>query len=324
MQTIVVGMPTINDPDVVESLNHLFMLSSRENQLAVVVFESCSTYGDLDPTKITGFDRRIHSYNYHHEEESAGAWPARKRMSSYILAEDIKGDYALTLDSHVRFRANWDRTLMEQYQGAPKRWLGTDVTAPVLTGLTHPHMWGPQWEGIAITKYEDPWSLDLPGINPQLYSLLPNMPYVPARHFSACSAFGPYNLLHLWSLHGENVLFHGEEHLVGLEIFLQGWGLFHTRIPIAHLGLRPIGRAWEVDKNWNAKNEASFAYLRKVFHADLDSCDIRCKPAPGERICKVERYQMVTGLDFRRRREIPGNPWERWMDTHYPPERHNE
>ena len=314
---IVVSIPAMNDSDLPETLSHLFALSSRKFKISVIVLEQCSNYGQLEPSTLPGFSRWEHEYVYLQYRDGIGAWPARFHIYKHLAHMGMEAEYALTIDAHTRFRAGWDDTLVKLYQSAPTEWLGLEINAPVLTGLMHPELWGPSWNMIPITLYSD-WTSGgfLPNLSPRLHGLI-NPPYAPARHYSACSSFGPYSLFSLLGHHEEKILFSGEEHVMSLEVFREGWGLFHCQMPLSHLSLRPEGRPWEENEEaWHQKDAESYNYLRKVLHADMGSCDNRCA-MPRGRICNTELHQILTGLDYRAGKEID-SPWHRWMEANYP------
>ena len=320
METIVCTVPAIHDRDVLETVSHLIGLSSSDHRLTVIVYESVSSFGYVNPeVAFPGFDRSRHTYLYLHGDDAPGAYPARRRISEFVSDKGIGGTYALCLDSHVRFRGNWDRELVELYKNAPTTWLGVDVTQPVLSAFGSRDLYGEAWEDmVTVTQYQKEWRICVPELACEIYRRPPGVTYTPARHLSACTAFGPISLLHLWSKHPETVKFLGEEHLLAYEIYRQGWGQFHCRMPMAQLMLRPPGRPWEVDPQWFEKEKDSYGYLRKALHIDLATCDANCLPADGGRICDMERYQALVGLSFRGRCEIPDSPFWRWMDAHFP------
>ena len=182
----------------------------------------------------------------------------------------------------------------------------------------HPQLWGDSWNRIPVTLYKkEAWTLGgfMPLLQPMLLEVLPDHPFVPARHFSACASFGPFDMLHLWQEHGDHITFNGEEHVLGLEVFRAGWGLFHCQLPITHLSLRPDKRPWDTNPDWPELNKRSFAYQRKVLHADLGSCSSHCEA--DSLSCMTEQYQMLTGLDYRAGKECSG-AWPLWMEQVYP------
>jgi len=316
---IVVAIPAMNDDDLVETLKHLFALSSRRHKLTVVVHEQVSRYGDWDVPSIVGFDSEVHAYHYIHRDDGIGCWPARRGISTYLRDEDIVGDYGLCIDSHTRFRADWDDTLV-QLHGTAKvevgsEWLGEETTDVVLSAPMHPDMWGDIWQMMPVTYYDAEWSLG--EFMPLLKSVLCEPieeTFLPARHFAGCLSFGPFALLHLWQRHGDRILFSGEEHVMSQEVFRAGWGLWHCRLPLAHLALRPAGRPWD-DNGWNDRHQESYLYVRKVLHADLGSCDLEC----AREGCIPTRYQLRVGLDYRAGRELETSPWHRAIQAVYPP-----
>ena len=134
----------------------------------------------------------------------------------------------------------------------------------------------------------------------------------------ACSSFGPFAMLHLWDLH-KDIVHEGEEHVLALEVYRAGWGLFHAQLPIMTLAQRPVGRPWEHKENapdWQTSTQASFIYLRRVLHADKGCHSFHCAQADGP-LCTTEQHQLLTGLDYRAGKEVP-SAWSRWLAQAYP------
>jgi len=270
----------------------------------VVVHEQVTTHGDIDVETVPGFDPRLHSYHYTWGSEAVGCWPARRRISTELLAADIDGDYGMCIDAHTRFRANWDESLVTLHSGARGLdWLGRSVSDVVLTGAMDGRLCGETVQWMPVTDYcqvEGSWYLGgfMPLTRPHLRDAREQ--YVPARHFSGGLSFGPFALLHLWQRHGDRIVFDGEEHVMSLEVFRAGWGLFHCRLPYAHMELKPWAEPWS-----ERSADRAASYARKVLHADLGSCDFEC----GSAGCVVTEHQLLTGLDYRAGRELLPNPW---------------
>lgn len=318
MKHIVVAIPAIEDDDLPETLAHLYALSSRRHDITVVVHEQVSQHGRIEPADLPGFDKRRHKYLYVRSDKALGCWPARRGISSYLKAEGITGDYGMTIDSHTRFRSGWDDTYVSLHEAARgSEWLGRPTKDVVLTGAMPTQLWGDSLTAMPIMGYQDDWSLTgfMPLTDPKALHMRAEAPYAPARHYCAHTAFGPFELLHLWQRHRDNILFLGEEHVIPLEIYRAGWGMFHTPLPSTHLALRPPGRPWEDNTEWWRLDEQATAYQRIVLHADIASCSDRC--ATGRPVCNVEEWQLLTGLDYRAGREVP-SAWHRWMEEHYP------
>ncbi len=136
MAHIVVAIPAVEDSDLPETLRHLYALSSRQHELTVVVHEQCSTHGQLAadelPWHVPWYDADRHRYIYLHSGEARGYWPARRHISSHLREQDITGDYGMVIDSHTRFRANWDNDLITLHSRARHvAWLGQTTTDAV-------------------------------------------------------------------------------------------------------------------------------------------------------------------------------------------------
>lgn len=319
MAHIVVGIPALDDDDLPETVAHLYALSSRRHDITVVVHEQVSEHGRIDTAKLPGFDAKRHNYRYIHSARALGCWPARRGISTYLKAEGLAGDYGLAIDAHMRFRSDWDDTVVGLHSAARGReWLGRPTADAVLTGGMHYDLWGDAYDGMPMTLYTGDWTFGgfMPYTECRLFERRTDL--VPARHCGGGTTFGPFELLHLWQRHGDNILFMGEERVLGLEVFRAGWGLWHAQLPYAHLGLRPGGRptGWDADPDWAERNARSLAYQRQVLHADLASCSKACDT--GRPVCDVEEYQQLIGMDYRARRELRPNAWSEWIERHYP------
>ena len=323
---ILVGIAALNDPDLPETVRHLFALSSKAMKVHIVALETGSKHGSLPTGEIPGFDPRWHTYTWiFGGADPVGAWPARAHLATAIKSLELTCAYGLSLDAHMRCASSWDRWLVDRYRRAPLDWLGKTTTAPVLSLMVHRSSahWGDSLDAhkVRVAIYPEDWRAGgfLPSLSTKIIPVAPDSEFIPARHAAACSLFGPPGVLNLWTEHGDSILFWGEEMVLAYEVFRRGWGLWHCPSPVTHLSLVPPGRPWQTDREeWFAKDRRSFEYMRRILHADPGSCGPHCRPLDGGPVCLADQWALYTGLDYRLGGERSESALPQWMDEHYP------
>lgn len=188
--------------------------------------------------------------------QSKGACWARNITQRLYMGED----FTLQIDSHMRFKKNWDMIMMKmmrylQAKGYPK---------PLLTGYMAAF---DPYKSVPIKEDDPPLYMAFDQFTPEgvlvfKSELIPDWRHlkspIPARFYSAgfCFTLGQFCRE---VQHDPEFYFLGEEISITVRAFTNGYDLFHPNRTILwhYYGRKKSKRQWDDDKTWTAKDRTS-------------------------------------------------------------------
>lgn len=118
MNKIFISIASYRDPDLINTVLDCYKNASNRSNLFFSILSQAEDYEHPDLFLIPDNQLR---YNKVHWSESMGACWARS-----ITSENIIGDYFLQIDSHSRFKKNWDSLILDDYKKCQSHW-GKDI-----------------------------------------------------------------------------------------------------------------------------------------------------------------------------------------------------
>jgi hypothetical protein len=227
---------------------------------------------------------------HHDAATSQGVCWARAKAQQLYKGED----YALQIDSHMRFEKGWDETLINMLAEC-------DSDKPLLT--TYP------------PAYEPPMNLTktrLPKMRPKEFSpqgvlLLTSdsMPIEEAPYSlikgtvcGACFIFGRAKYMEEVP-YDPNLYFFGEEISLTVRLWTNGWDFYHpNKLVLYHFWDRK-GRQTHFNdhKDWRVADKTSKQRVRSMLGGDAEEVDIQHYGLGTVR--SLEEYQKFSGIDFK-------------------------
>ena len=232
-------------------------------------------------------------------KEAKGVCHARSLIQQYYTDED----FYLQLDSHHRFKKNWDDTLIKMLIGLQD----DGHEKPLLTSYLP--SFDPDNDPAA--RINVPWKMNFDRFIPEgAVFFIPSSfdewdnkkSPLPARFYSAHFAF-TLGIFCKEVQHDPNYYFHGEEISVAVRAFTHGYDLFHPNKVICWHEYTRKGRAkhWDDDTEWGDRNNESHARNRKLFQVDGQSKDIDFGIYDFGTTRTLRDYEKYSGLSFRNR-----------------------
>lgn len=296
--TIFVSIASYNDPQLPRTLLDCIAMAERPDSLR---FGICWQFDTKVPVNVEFFrrDRRFRWIVVPIEQSQGGTW-ARSQSGALWDGED----YALQIDSHMKFEASWDTRLIEMLEGMPSDKPLLSVNTPLFwydaAGKVHRrHDMGVPTSRVVSWHESAGWS-------PWVSYGPPNV-NVPARQRFITGNFA--------FTHGrwcEEVpqdpdhYYWGEELNLTIRSYSWGYDLFlPTEILVWHLDHRsgPPRRHWENgDEVVAAKNAVAFERLRKLLYSDEQEDLGRYGLGPHR---SRHDYEIYAGFDFAGKRAHP-------------------
>ena len=232
-------------------------------------------------------------------KKSKGVCWARNQVQQLYNKEK----YTMQLDSHHRFKKNWDDTLIKMLIGLQD----DGHEKPLLTSYLP--SFDPDNDPAA--RINVPWKMNFDRFIPEgAVFFIPasfdewdnKKSPLPARFYSAHFAF-TLGIFCKEVQHDPNYYFHGEEISVAVRAFTHGYDLFHPNKVICWHEYTRKGRAkhWDDDTEWGDRNNESHARNRKLFQVDGQSKDIDFGIYDFGTTRTLRDYEKYSGLSFRNR-----------------------
>jgi len=222
---------------------------------------------------------------------SKGACGARAKAQQLYKGED----YALQIDSHMRFEEGWDETLISMLSEC-------DSDKPLLT--TYPPDYKPPNN---LTKTR------LPRVRPKKFSpqgiLLFTSSSIPVGEAPdspikgiVCAAgfiFGKAEYMQEVP-YDPNLYFFGEEISMTVRLWTNGWDFYHpNKLVIYHLWSRDGRQTHSSDhKDWSVTDKTAKQRVRSMLGVDAEEVDIQNYGLGTAR--SLEEYQKFSGIDFQK------------------------
>ena len=257
-------------------------------------------------------DKRFKILDIDYKKSKGVCW-ARNQVQQLYNNEK----YTMQLDSHHRFKKNWDDTLIKMLIGLQD----DGHEKPLLTSYLP--SFDPDNDPAA--RINVPWKMNFDRFIPEgAVFFIPasfdewdnKKSPLPARFYSAHFAF-TLGIFCKEVQHDPNYYFHGEEISVAVRAFTHGYDLFHPHKVICWHEYTRKGRAkhWDDDTEWGDRNNESHARNRKLFQVDGQSKDIDFGIYDFGTTRTLRDYEKYSGLSFRNR-----SIQKRVIDNRAPPD----
>lgn len=258
--TIFISVAAYREFDLVNTLRDCLAQAHDPHRLRVCV---CWQRDQTDSLAELESDPRVDIIDVPYRESRGVCW-ARNLIQRRYAGET----YALQLDGHHRFAAEWDRKLIDMVEGLRHG----GVAKPILTGYVPAfEPWNDPggrcrdvW-GTGIDRFE-------PGgvvfMRPFVPSPVPTAP-MPCRFWSAHFSFtlGAFNEEVVVD---PNAYFHSEEIVMGVRAWTHGYDLFNPHETIVWHEYSRKGRIchWDDHSDWGHRNARAIDRYRRQFGVD--------------------------------------------------------
>ena len=290
-QIIFVSIASYRDPDLLNTVKSCYENATNKNMLFFSIFSQAEDSEHPDLSFIPDDQIRYIKTNW---SESKGACWARSKSTS-----NLKGKYFLQIDSHSRFKSNWDELIINNYKNAQKFWgnriiitsypdpfeLNSDGTAklidyPLLRKLNA------FWDEKSKMIQADPdWGDVVDTINgDEIFFLSANC------YFSSTEIVKelPYD---------ELLYFTGEEPSLALRAYTRGIRLISPVVKFMHTNYnRPNSKRklhWEDHDEWWSLNQESYKRLSLIMTGDESLGEYGIKSP-----LLFEQYQKIVGINL--------------------------
>ncbi len=298
MNSIFIQIASYRDPELENTIESALNNAKYPKNLKFGICRQYHPKDDFCKLKKYRKNKNFRIIDVPYNETKGTCWARNKVQQKY------KGEkYTLQIDSHMRFKENWDIELIEMLENLIK--LG--FPKPLLTSYVSSFDPKNDPEG----RVQEPWEMTFDRFIPEgavffLPRTIPNWREldtpVPARFYSAHFAFtlGEFSKE---VQHNPDYYFHGEEISIAVRAFTHGYDLFHPhKVLIWHEYTRK-GRVkqWDDDKKWIDKNNKSHLTNRHLFGMDgLEQKGHDCDYGFGK-VRTLEDYENYSGLRFKDR-----------------------
>jgi hypothetical protein len=296
MNKIFVSIASYRDPELKKTLADLLSKAKYPQNLTIAIAWQHSQEDEWDDLNDYQQDSRFKIIDIKYKESQGVCW-ARNQIQKLYENEE----YYLQLDSHHRFKQNWDQLLKDNLNYL--RCVGYEK--PVLSAYL------PSYSPKEETLLEEVWGLNIDRFLPEGPPFL--RPYhidnwknlsqpVKARFISAHFIFTlgsfvkevPYD---------PNLYFHGEETSLAVRAFTHGYDLFSPHFPVIYHEYTREGKKkhWDDSKDWSERDLKSYERFRKLFGMDpgCTSCQRKAlRPYDFGTVRTLEDYEKYAGLKF--------------------------
>jgi hypothetical protein len=309
-------LPAYREPELVPTIKDALKNARYPNRL---VFGICRQFNPDD-----GFDNldefrndprfKIIDINY---LEAKGLGYARALINDTLLEDE---EFVLQLDSHHRFKEDWDITLLSWYYE-----LKDEGYNPLICGYL-PY-YNPKND--PADRVQEPWLSEAACfypfgtifIRPTAVKNWQNLtkPY-PARFLSGHFAFGPNK----WARdvrHDPNIFFSGEEINLTVRSYTHGYDLFHPhRVIIWHATMREERSGiliWDDyhkrgDNRWWKQQDIARSRIRQLLQTEDNGHDLG--PYTLGNVRTLRDYEKYAGIHFKKR------AFQKWtIENKFPP-----
>lgn len=263
MADIDISVASYRDPELLPTIRSAWINARNPDELHFTVISQAENEEHPDLSFIPEDQITYHKF---HWTESQGACWAR-----YIGSSDIKGKYFLQVDSHSRFRPNWDSIITNTYDVSHNHYGDMVFTC-------YPEGYKILDNGEDELHYRDEiykiipfWNTVEKMIGPE-FEIASNSPYGDEIHYlSANSLFCladymeqvPYDPL---------LYFYGEEPSMGLRFFTRDIKLINTPVNFMFHEYKATWKPempkrklhWDDNPEWHILNRQSYERLAKI------------------------------------------------------------
>ncbi len=310
--TIFIQIASYRDPQLLPTLKDCIKNAKYPENLRFGIAWQHDSKDKWDNLGEYAKDKRFKILDIDNKKSKGVCW-ARNQVQQLYNNEK----YTMQLDSHHRFKKNWDDTLIKMLIGLQE----DGHEKPLLTSYLP--SFDPDNDPAA--RINVPWKMNFDRFIPEgAVFFIPasfdewdnKKSPLPARFYSAHFAF-TLGIFCKEVQHDPNYYFHGEEISVAVRAFTHGYDLFHPHKVICWHEYTRKGRAkhWDDDTEWGDRNNESHARNRKLFQVDGQSKDIDFGIYDFGTTRTLRDYEKYSGLSFRNR-----SIQKRVIDNRAPPD----
>jgi hypothetical protein len=290
-ETICVSIASYRDKDLVNTVKSCWESANNKNNLFFSIVSQAEETEHSDLSFIP--EHQIRYVKYHWSESTGACW-ARE-----IANRDIEQIYFLQIDSHSRFKLNWDKLILNNYKQSQK-------------------FWG---DRIILTQYPDPFQIDWDNNkevftdiatirklvpfwdkNCKMLQAIHNWPeVVDVTNGDEIYFLSANSLFCLTSIMNEipydpNLYFTGEEPSLAVRAYTRGIRLVSPVVKFMYSNYnrsnskRPLH--WDDHSQWWETDLKSYARLKQFFNGeDLGIYGVGSK-------FLYDQYQKIIGIDL--------------------------
>jgi glycosyltransferase involved in cell wall biosynthesis len=317
VNNIFIQIASYRDPQLVPTLKDCIEKSKHPKNL---VFSITNQYHPDDEfnKELEEFrkDKRFKIIDVLFSETKGACWARNLLQQQYDNEK-----YTLQLDSHMRFKENWDEELILMLEELKNK----GYKKPLLTGYVPSFDPNNDPDG----RVNEPWEMVFDRYIPEgtiftLPQVIPNWKNltepVLTRFYSAHFCFTD-GIFVKEVPHDPNLYFHSEEMSIAVRSWTNGYDLFHThKVIIWHEYSRSYRtKTWDDDKLWYLKNNSSHLRNRKLFSMDGETYNPEEFGIYGfGNVRTLHEYELFAGFYFKKRgvqqytvdKKHPPNPYQ--------------
>ena len=295
-ETIFVQIASYRDPDCQWTIKDLFEYAAKPERIFVGVCWQIVPEADQDCFLEKTRPGQVRSLEYHVRDSRGVCW-ARHQVQKLWRGED----YAMQIDSHMRFEPAWDETLIRMLRECSG---GRAVLTTYPMGFKRPREPIRGWIPKPNAKEFDQHGVLIFGSNTYLETDELPKP-MPHAFLAGGFVFGPSSII-ADVPYDPYVYFIGEECSMAARLWTHGYDLYAPNHPILYhdYDRHEKPRHWSDDKDWGRFNQRSVARLRHLFgtQRSTDSESLRELDRYGfGQARSLQDYERFTGISFKNR-----------------------
>lgn len=301
MKSIFVQVASYRDPELLPTIRDCINKSSGENRLT---FGLVWQKDDSESIDEFANDSRFRIIDVPWNKSKGLGWARQLTQSMYN-----DEDYTLQIDSHHRFKNDWDKILVEMIENLKK-----ESSKPILTSYAAAYQPGNNdYLGGAPCKIlpRDFKSSGTIWFNPVVipnYHLL-NKP-IRARFISGHFFF--VDGFHCKEYkYDPDLYFAGDEIALSARCFTMGYDLYHPHINVIYhfYGRNDQSKHWTdhneknrpiIEKTWSERDAYSKKRIRQLLGEENNNIDLGVFGLGNQR--SIEEYEKYAGIDFKKKR----------------------
>lgn len=319
-RTIMLHLPAYREPELVPTIKSALENAANPERIHFGICRQYCPEDRFDNVDAFRADPRFKIHDMHYTE-AKGLPYARAIINETLLTDE---DFLLQLDSHHRFAKDWDKTLLDWYDG-----LVSDGYNPLICGYL------PYYNPFndPTDRVMQPWLSEAAcfypfgtifirpvGMGSEFWEKIKKP--VPARFLSGHFCFGPNK----WAKeirHDPDIFFSGEEINLTVRSYTHGYDLFHPhRVVVWHATMREERSGMLVwddhfkrgDVSFNQKQDRARAKIRQLLQTEDNGFDLTGYDLGTVR--SLRDYEKYAGIHFKKRsfqkytvdRLFPPNP----------------
>jgi hypothetical protein len=295
MSKIFIQIAAYRDPQLIPTIDDCIANAAYPENLVFCIAWQHGPDDNIDKYKD---DSRFKIIDIPFEQSQGACWARNQIQQRYDNEE-----YTFQIDSHHRFIKNWDKELIEMYEGLKQK----GYKKPLITSYIP--SFNP--ENDPAERIQIPWKMNFDRFIPEgaIFFLPAGFDNhqqltepVPARFYSAHFCFTEGQFCNEVP-HDPQYYFHGEEISIAVRAYTWGYDLFHPHKVIAWHEYTRKGRTkqWDDDKGWGKRNELCHLRNRKLFGMDNEVQDIDFGQYGFGTVRTLADYEKYAGISFKKR-----------------------